>query len=959
MDGTTENPYSYLRPRPLKMPRRALDHILFPNCPRFPELDNIKLPETDASQREATGASEKTFTAAPVVAAPAPKEPAAKAPAVRAVRWSSDPLPARSSTMFTEKDRKMEASLPVTKENSPVTAKESPEADKKTPPVKEKESPEASQKTEDSSEEREDTENPEDLESSLTWKGSVAEQKNAPMIVFAFVAVLIVAFLVITSVLLARPPVDHYRDADSTGSMRPSGDAGRKKGRSDGEEAGEDVAADLVTALPETVATRKRSFSLAGYGDANGLDGDATSVDCDTESCRWESRLVNDMLNVTADPCEDFYAYVCSASWERSSDDLPYRAAGRAFLINEVTRYFQEHAHSVPPAATRDVIHGEHNFLDHSSIVLSGCLENTVPKGVDRWDGIRGLLRDVGLEEWPYVEPQQQYFQLERVLKLIDRQMAVFPIVYVFLQKLSDGGPYVLHLDAPRDFVCVQYKMQKTDKSLPYKEVIRQTLTLWKTLPRSGALADDVIHFEAQLLEASKPVAKPLWRKDAVYPIKTFPQLPNFHVDAYLSHLRRRHSDEVVVLNEAYVSNLSAILRNPTPRTILNFLGFRVVGQVAPLLPQESIPLGLVRMGYPSFQHHVNPRTQSCFHLVNRLFPHAIRWILRDILAKTPDLDRQWAVTTKNMVSSLAHTFREGAVWTQSVDVADSITRLKALQVAYLAGRESEERLDEYYASANLTYGPKNLVRYYGELLAISLYRYWSSSTGDGNYDARHSPRSSDLEVAWTRAPESTLGVYLTSSGVASAALVTRGGYPSTLFPLLAADVTRALFSCSLDEPQWSSWTRDRFGELRYCLLKRYKRGVRKVRLSSSNVRYFLAEILADNAAVKPLMTAFRRFSHGTTHYGPGGRRFSNRTLWRLFFANYAAGFCVPRSEAAQVDKRMRYRLSLPPKVRVNLALMDVEEFREAFKCGREYAAPQCPVWKRKSDDDIGNAVEA
>ncbi|KAH6922036.1 hypothetical protein HPB50_007743 [Hyalomma asiaticum] len=528
--------------------------------------------------------------------------------------------------------------------------------------------------------------------------------------------------------------------------------------------------------------------------------------------------------------------------------------------------------------------------------------------------------------------------------------MAVFPIVYVFLQKLSDDGPYVLHLDAPKDFLFVQYTMQRTDASLQYREVIRKVLTLWKTLPRSGALADDVIRFEEQLLEASKPVSKPPWKKDAVYNVKKFPQLPNFHVDVYLSHLRERHADEVVVLNEAYVKNLSAILREPIPRTILNFLGFSVVAHVAPLLPQESIPGELARMGYPSFQHRVNPRVQSCFHLVNRLYPHGVRWILRDVLGKTPDLDRQWAVTIKNMVSSLAHTFREGTVWTQSVDIADSIKRLKALHVGYLAGHEREEQLDHYYAPENVTYGPKDLVRYYGELLASSLHRYWRSSKGDANYDARHSPRWDDLDAAWTRAPESTFGVYLTSSSVSSAALVTRSAYPSTLFPLLAADVTRALFTRSLDDPKWSSWTQDRFGELQYCLLKRYKRAVHGVRVSSRNIRYFLAEIIADNAAVKPLMAAFRRFSHGTTHVGPDGRRFSNRTVRRLFFINYAAGFCVPRDEDAQFGERIHHRLSLPPNVRVNLALMDVEEFREAFKCTHAYASPQCPVWKRKGD---------
>ncbi|KAL1420674.1 hypothetical protein MTO96_004419 [Rhipicephalus appendiculatus] len=994
------------------MPGRALDHVLFPNCPRFPELDNLQLPESDAGRTESAGPSEVSLASeVPVVAPQTTDDPAAKATAVKTVQWSSDPLPAQSSTTIPKEDKKWAPLQPAIKKRSPVKSKKrpsifnkksssveskkttsvenqktssienkksSPFENKKSSPFEKKKSlpvtttESADLKSEESSEDRDDesedslektdvpfhgatessseTDHPES--SSQMRKGLKEEQKNVPPAVFGFVSVLIVFFLVIVAILVFPRDSDRHHDAHDTEPLPPVGDIGRKKGRSGADEAKkeEEATDDVVTALPRTTSTRERPFSLAGYGDASAPDGDATSVECDTESCRWESRLVNDMLNVTVDPCEDFYAYVCSSAWERSSDDLPYRAAGRAFLINEVTRYLQEHAHSLPSAVTKDISHGEHNFLDHSSIVLSGCLKNAVPKDVHQWDGIRGLLRDVGLGDWPYVRPPAQPFQLERVLSLIDRQMAVFPVVYVFLRKLSDDGNYILHLDAPRNFLFVQYTMQKTDVSLHYKEIVRQVLTLWKALPRSEALAEDIARFEAQLAEASKPVSKPLWKKDPVFRVREFPRLPNFHVDVYLSHLRKRHADDVVVLNEAYVRNLSTILLKPTPRTIVNFLGFSVIAHVAPFLPEESIPGELLRMGYPSFQHRVDPRVQGCFHLVSRLYPHGIRWILRDILVKTPDQDRQLAVTTKNMVSSLAHTFREGTVFMRSLDVTDAVKRLKTLEVGYLAGHEREEQLDQYYAPANLTYGPEDPVRYYGELLASSLHRYWRSSKGESNYDARHETRTSDLEAAWTRAPESTSGVYLTSSGVSSAALVTRSAYPSTMFPLLAADVTRALFTCSLDDPEWSSWTRDQFDELQYCLLRRYKSDVRRVRVSTRNIRYFLAEILADNAAVEPLMAAFQRFSDGTTHFGPDGRRFSRRTLWRLFFVNYAAGFCVPGSEAAQLDERMRHRLSMPPNVRVNLALMDVREFRDAFKCSREYASPQCPVWKRKDN---------
>ncbi|KAH7975322.1 hypothetical protein HPB52_000583 [Rhipicephalus sanguineus] len=537
MDETTHKNLSYLRQRPLRLPGRSLDRMLFPNCPLFPELDNIQLPESDAGRTESAGPSEVNFVSEAPVAAPqtTKQEPTKKAPAAKTVQSSSDPLPAGSTTTIPKKDKKRASLKPAIKKRLPVKSKKSfssieekssPVESKKTTSIENKKSSPvttmepADLKSEESSEEHDESEesleetgvpshgaaasssDPGDHESSFkSRKGLEEEEKNVPAAVFAFVSVLIVSFLVMVALLVVPRGSDRHNDAHDIEPLRPAEDFGRKKGRSGTEEARkeEEATGDLVTSLPQTTSTRKRYFSLAGYGDASAPDGDATSVECDTESCRWESRLVNDMLNVTVDPCEDFYAYVCSSAWERSSDDLPYRAAGRAFLINEVTRYLQEHAHSVPSAATKDVSRGEHNFLDHSSIVLSGCLKNAVPKDVHQWDGVRGLLRDVGLEDWPYVEPPPQPFQLERVLSLVDRQMAVFPIVYVFLRKLSDDGDYVLHLDAPRDFLFMQYTMQKTEASLPYKEIIRQVLTLWKTLPRSRTLADDVTRFEAQL----------------------------------------------------------------------------------------------------------------------------------------------------------------------------------------------------------------------------------------------------------------------------------------------------------------------------------------------------------------------------------------------------------------------------------------------------------------------------
>ncbi|KAK8758625.1 hypothetical protein V5799_003741 [Amblyomma americanum] len=622
-------------------------------------------------------------------------------------------------------------------------------------------------------------------------------------------------------------------------------------------------------------------------------------------------------------------------------------------------RYLTERLRAKPGPAAVHFRHDEHSFLDHSSIVLGGCLNNTAAEDATQWDGLRGLLEEVGLGDWPYVEPwtqsHRQSFQLDETLKLVDRRLAIFPILYASLRNLPDESSYVMHVDAPRSFLFVQYAMQRTSKSLPYQELIRQTLSLWKTLPRSNAVAEDVMRFEAQLLEASRSSpAKEARDKKVVYTMNKLPKMPRFRMDVYLSYLRGRNDGSVVVLKPAYIRRLSDILRKPSPRTILNFLGVLVVSHMAPLLPPSSIPRGLIRMGYPSFQHHVDPRTQSCFHLVNRLYPHGFRWILRDVLAKDTDLDLQWAATIRHMVTSLARTFREGTTWMQSEDVPSALKRLNALQVNYLAGKEDQAVIDEYYASMNASHGPENLIGYYGSLLAASLQKYWETSPDDANYDARFAERSTDLDVAWTQSPESALKVYLTSSGVASASQVTRADLPSILLPLLAADVTRALLLTSLYEPQWSNWTRDRFRALRACLLDHYGSRVHKHNLSSTNMDDIFDDILTDNAVIRPLIVAYLHFSHGST-FVPS-RRDVEMSAQKLFFINYAAGFCVPKSEVLQARERLRYQWGLPPRIRVNLALLELKAFRDAFKCPHQSVTSRCPVWKHEDEETLSNA---
>ncbi|CAN8006491.1 unnamed protein product [Ixodes pacificus] len=665
------------------------------------------------------------------------------------------------------------------------------------------------------------------------------------------------------------------------------------------------------------------------------LDNPTRSVfQCSTEACRWQRSLVDDKLNLTVDPCKDFYAYVCSAAWD-SNGALPYKAAGQTYIIGEVLKFIGEHGHSVPAARTN---RSSLNFLDHSSIFLLRCLDNSSSvQGLMRWDGIRGLLREVGLDGWPYVDRPTPPFHLDDVLKLVDRRLAIFAFMRVFLRKTIEDGVYVPHLDSPNNFLLVRYELLKNPQSLPYKEVIRKVLTLWKSLRKGNALAHDVIRLEEELFNASQPFRKPVWRRNMVVPIQKLPRLPRLHLDAYLLHLRQ-DSKEVVILNPTYIAKLSTLLQKSEPRTLLNLLGVWVVVLTSPFSPQPYLPRELLNMSHPNHQSHLDPMAQSCFHLIGRLFPHGVRWMLRRILTRTANPDRQWETMTTAVVSALANSLKEGTSWMEKFEAAAVATRLRSLRVSYLAGREPLEQVSSYYPVTDVTFPTSTSLKYYTDLLERTLQKYWESEEGS-DLDARYSESfvTSDQNSNWERSPESPSNIYLASSSLASASLVTRSAVPSALIPLIAGDLARALFLSSLGEANWTAVTQDRFRELEVCLLERYKKG------RYSNTRDFLMVALSDNAVLKPLAIAFKDVGYGA-QFVPGNRG-ANLTLWRLFFANFAAGFCVPGETAHHEEDRMKWRLSLPARLRVNTALLNSPEFRHAFKCPERVMASQCSVW--------------
>ncbi|KAH8022135.1 hypothetical protein HPB51_022017 [Rhipicephalus microplus] len=180
------------------------------------------------------------------------------------------------------------------------------------------------------------------------WKDLNFKELSAQTVILAAIFALIVSFVAMMVIEVFPETRDHHHHHSETQQLaETTGEPPAAKGGGSVVAQGR-AATSVATSIPtstSTLATTRKKVSTLRQNEDDETEStgepvstSSGSFECDTEACRWQIKLVDEKLNVSVKPCVDFYSYVCSSDWEMN-DDLPYRAAGKAFLIKEVTKY--------------------------------------------------------------------------------------------------------------------------------------------------------------------------------------------------------------------------------------------------------------------------------------------------------------------------------------------------------------------------------------------------------------------------------------------------------------------------------------------------------------------------------------------------------------------------------------------------------------------------------------------
>ncbi|KAK8769439.1 hypothetical protein V5799_014091 [Amblyomma americanum] len=641
------------------------------------------------------------------------------------------------------------------------------------------------------------------------------------------------------------------------------------------------------------------------------------TYECRTDACLWQSRLIYDKINQSIGPCEDFYAYVCSNRWyngELEVQSRPYVVSGPGLLILDIAKFLLQQKVKEQPSP---------NFITQSSLLLRNCIQvRNASSSEQEWEDVKKLFDSYTLTNWPFtIDPPSTKFQ--DVLKVVDKTLNLLAVVHVTLRKRFENEGYMLHLDAPK-LTMVRHQMTFLDEGFQeYKNCIKRAFTLLGSKAETDHIADDVVELERKLDEASVPTKRFVSILNSTVSIVNLKRSGKLEWDAYLTYLQPG-SDKVIVLNSAFINKLSGILTSTALSTLLNYIGFRIIVLLSPLLPKQAeflIPL--------SYDDHIpmyNGRLQACIHLTERLFPYGIRKIARAAMGKTTMEQIAYDHNLDKLVSSVKGVVSQTvarAPWLTQTEADIATQKIESLEVDFIGAKEHMDSLIRYYqTSTQASFTMASALRDYTALLNETMFRYWLSKD-NADYDARYHV-SSLLPGYEYNAGKNVLHVPF--GVVALQQRVAQSAIPAILMPYIVPHIVEGMYCIAGSVPSPAQ---------------------------ESPMAPFLRSFMGEIGALQPSFEAYMRalvapHSMQRNFRIPG---LPDLTPEMLFFVNFAASHCDPVSSqglTALDKRRLRYRVALPSSLRVNIPLRHFDTFAETFSCSRgTYMNPgaKCRLW--------------
>ncbi|KAH7972633.1 hypothetical protein HPB52_014280 [Rhipicephalus sanguineus] len=726
---------------------------------------------------------------------------------------------------------------------------------------------------------------------------------------------------------------------------------------------------------------------------------------CSSTACKWTSQSVLQHVSWQINPCDDFYAHVCTR-WSTRFEGFvqpPTPLSAAIKLFEDLQQLFRRYTSAKKEALNGAEAGPDDNFFSQMIWVYDECRkaaangDRLVARELD------ATLDELGLMSWENRQLPQVVARVDRLLRL----GALFTVAVKPSRNFPCNGDkncFFLAMGPPE----TPYRrfMLKTpgDSETRYLKLVDGALCAWnasnhacgltqeafisvtteKQGPRSNAsgatdesptgnysTAAQIVALERELDSATLLTGGPhdtSPRYNAV-DLNDLPSSEAWNWTTYFDTLLAGSNDSiddnvVISVSDALsIQDLWRVINSSLNYIVVNYVKFRVLVELSPFLGREGEDL--LTLMHDLEAYGLKHRQAACFATLENLYKYGLG-IASKLTAsreyatvQRSYLDKQMRQQFKTAKRTLKALLAANRSWIGDA-VKDATRKLNGMMFEF--GARSDLVEYELYRDTRASTtspnpnGTTSILTSVFRIRAHASFLYWNAygSTSSPGFDNRFAASSLWAAHEYQRFRNSLFLPYAVVSllnGVSNAIhpvfypIVTPHVVRGVIRALTIEDTGNVDVHDGVDE-QWriGSEAQGRLRNVQDCLAHHYSTAPSADRVLNLTELDFL-----DNAMIYPLYMIYRAAiarSNAPRFFlkVPGG--VCNEA--QVFFYNLAAGMCDWANLTTYWGRQRKYGVT-PARWRVNVPLRNFRFFAEAFRCAPDaYMNPtiECNLWK-------------
>ncbi|XP_064487710.1 neprilysin-like [Ornithodoros turicata] len=672
-----------------------------------------------------------------------------------------------------------------------------------------------------------------------------------------------------------------------------------------------------------TKVTRSGTRKDSGYNEGK---------QCETRACEKESIYLTNYLDWNIKPCMDFYGFVCN-NWRKLHPEV-----GESIDSLLVRRVEEEIYHMF--TAQRKTP----SRLLKTEALISTCVQK--PFSNDHRSTLLDFMRDLGLRGWPFLDDTKTLIDVWKSVSLLLRNLDLATLVSVSVEMDPENDDkHIIALGEP-SLLIGTYRT----KTVPLPEWYNMVITTCFKIFTSGKyveIAKKVRDIAVRLAEISvdrglEPFSAKRYKLAQLKRYGNLLQLLTF----VFNNITVVHSRmKVLIKSPDYLGSLKDVMHVTKSADMLNYLGFRALVCISPLLPDQALDMASLQMKELTGIDQKNwPRWRRCIRMFERVVPVVFLHAYAQTREGVSNKDKVWALMHEIQASFMLS--MNSAPWMSIEDkvmLKDKLTKIR-LEMFYkfwgkLVHKHSAAEFLPDVEPGSIIVMYKSLAKQFVEtkLSAIKYprnahVREWKGSVFD-------------TEPYFDRQTE-TIFIPMT---MFDPSYTIDGESMLLQLPRIVRKVFQSLMqgihesSYALNKLRWSVDTQMGYRDMQRCIENNDDNSTDDKVLNKVTAEFDTLDSLV-------LLPTFKLFLKKVNHINiedSGVLTGSNLTVKQLFFVLYAKGFCETSSEARIKEVSEEFARS-PGRLRVNVPLRHSFRFPTFWECATDSPMnpnQKCTIW--------------